>query len=88
MKGGTIMTPKRNVAVDPAVYERFEALARAEGTTADLLAEDVMKRELARRFFERNRREAALRRGNMTDAEVEAEVDTAVHEWRTEQRSR
>ena len=47
-----------------------------------------MKRELARRFFERNRREAALRRGNMTDAEVEAEVDTAVHEWRTEQRSR
>lgn len=53
-----------------------------------LPANDAMKRELARRFFERNRREAEARRGNMTDDEVEIEVDKAVHDWRAEQRSR
>ena len=58
------------------------------GDRLDDLANDAMKRELARRFFESNRREAEARRGDMTDEEVEAEVDRAVHDYRSEQRSR
>ncbi|MDT5283386.1 MAG: hypothetical protein QOJ20_4581 [Mycobacterium sp.] len=80
------MTPK-NIAVEPDIFQRYEQLAAETGRTVDDLANDAMKRELARRFFERNRREAEARRGDMTDEEVEAEVDRAVHDYRG-QRSR
>jgi hypothetical protein len=81
------MTPK-TVAVEPDTFQRYEQLAAETGKTVDELANDAMKRELARRFFERNRREAEVRRGNMTDEAVAAEVDKAVHDYRAEQRSR
>jgi hypothetical protein len=81
------MTPK-NIALEPDILERAVQVAQAQGVTVDELANDAMKREFARRFFERNRREAEGRRGSMTDEEVEAEVDKAVHDYRAEQRSR
>jgi hypothetical protein len=82
------MTPKKNVAIEPDILERAEQIAQAEGKTVDELANEAMKRELARRFFERNRRDAELRRESMTDDEVDTVVDTAIHEWRAEQRAR
>jgi predicted transcriptional regulator len=81
------MTPK-NIAVDPDILQRYEQLAADTGRTVDDLANDAMKCELARRFFELNRREAEARRGDMTDEEVEAEVDRTVHDYRSEQRRR
>ena len=45
-------------------------------------------RELARLFFERIGREAQARRGNMSDDEVDAIVERAIAEDRSEQRAR
>ena len=82
------MTPKKNVAIQPDILERAEQIAQAEGKTVDELVNEATKRDLARRFLERNRRDGELRRGNMTDDEVNEAVDMAVHEWRAEQRGR
>jgi hypothetical protein len=81
------MTPK-NLAVEPDVMERIEQEAAAAGVSVDELATEALKRELARRWMERNKREAQVRRGSMTDDEVEALVDKTVHDWRAEQRGR
>ena len=49
---------------------------------------EAVKRDVARRWFETNKREAALRRGNMTDDEVNDVVEKAIQESRAEQRAR
>ena len=54
------------------------------GKTVDELAQDAIKRHLAQKTLERLRREAESQRGNKTDEEVEAIVDTAVQEYRKE----
>ena len=81
------MTPK-TITLPADLYERIEQEAQGEGKTADEVAIEAVKRELARRWLERTRREAEIRRGSMTDEDVEAAVDTAVQEWRREQRGR
>lgn len=43
---------------------------------------------MARRWFETNKREAALRRGKMTDDEINDVVQKAIQESRAEQRAR
>jgi len=81
------MTPK-TVTLPADLYERVQQEAKGEGKTVDEVATEAVKRELARRWLERARREADIRRGGMSDEEVEATVDTAVREWRHEQRGR
>lgn len=81
------MNPK-TITLPADVYERVEQEAQGEGKTVDEVATEAVKRELARRWLERTRREAEIRRGSMTDEEVEATVDTAVQEWRREQHRR
>ncbi len=81
------MTPK-NIALEPDIFERAEQVAQAQGTTVDELATEAMKRELARLWLQRVGREAQVRRGTMTDEEVEAEVDQAIQADRVEQRGR
>jgi hypothetical protein len=82
------MTPQ-NVAIhDPDLLQRYEEIARSEGKTVDELATEAVKRDVARRWLERNKREAQLRRGNMTDEEVETVVEKAIQESRAEQRTR
>lgn len=81
------MTPK-TITLPADLYERVEQEAQGEGKTVDEVATEAVKRELARRWLERTRREAETRRGNMTDEEVEATVDTAVQEWRRQQHGR
>jgi len=83
----TTMTPK-TVTLPADLYERVQQEAKGEGKTVDEVATEAVKRELARRWLERARREADIRRGGMSDEEVEATVDTAVREWRHEQRGR
>lgn len=82
------MTPKKNVAIEPELFDRIAEEAAAEGKTADDFANEAARRYMARRWLDRTRREAEVRRGNMTDDEVEAVVDKAVQESRAEQRRR
>jgi ribosomal protein L13E len=74
--------PTKSIAVPEAIYERVRAAAAAEGTTVERLAAKALERDLARRWLDRIGREADLRRGSMTDADVEALVERAVQESR------
>ena len=74
----------KNIAIEPEVLERAIRQAQAEGKTVDELAQDAIKRHLAQKTLERLRREAESQRGNKTDEEVDAIVDTAVQEYRKE----
>jgi hypothetical protein len=82
------MRIEKNIAIEPEVLEQAARQAEAEGRTVDELAEEAIKRHLAKKFLERNSREAALRRGNKTEEEVEQIVDRAIRETRQERRSR
>jgi predicted transcriptional regulator len=75
--------PTKSIAVPDAVYERVQQIAAAEGMTVDQLATAAIERDLARRWLDRVGREGDLRRGNMSDAEVEVVVERAVRESRT-----
>ncbi len=82
------MTPK-NVAIEaPGLLKRYDEIERSEGKTVDELTTEAVKRDVARRWLEKNKREAQLRRGNMTEDEVEAVVQRAIEESRAEQRAR
>ena len=72
----------KKIAVPDEIYERVQEIATAEGTTVEELATKALERDLARRWLERVGREGKLRRGNMTDDEVEAVVERAVQESR------
>ena len=75
--------PTKSIAVPDAVYERVRQIAAAEGTTVELLASNAIERDLARRWLDRIGREGDERRGDMSEAEVEAVVERAVQESRT-----
>jgi hypothetical protein len=74
--------PSKSIAVPDTIYDRVQEAAAAEGTTVEQLATQALERDLARRWLDRVGREGDVRRGNMTDAEVEALVDRAVQESR------
>ena len=73
----------KSIAVPDTIYERVEQIAAAEGTAVQQLATKAIERDLARRWLDRIEREGDLRRGDMSDAEVEAGVERAVQESRT-----
>jgi predicted transcriptional regulator len=73
----------KSIALPDAVYDRVQQIAAAEGTTIDQLATKAIERDLARRWLDRIGAEGDLRRGDMSDPEVEAVVEQAVQESRT-----
>ena len=73
----------KKIAVPDEIYERVQEIATAEGTTVDELATKALERDLARRWLERVGRDGQLRRGNLTDDEVDAVVERAVQESRS-----
>ena len=73
---------QKNVAIEPELLERVGKVALAEGKTIDELTAEALKRDLARRSLERVSRQADKRRRGMTDQEVEAVVEKAVHSAR------
>ena len=75
--------PTKSIAVPDAIYERVQQVAAAEGTTVGQLATKTIERDLARRWLDRIGREGDQRRGDMSDAEVEAVIEQAVRESRT-----
>jgi predicted transcriptional regulator len=76
------------ITVPDEVYERVQREAVAEGKTIDELAEEAFNRLLAKKFLERNDREATIRRGNKTEEECDEIVDRAVREYRQSKRGR
>jgi predicted CopG family antitoxin len=77
------MMSGKNIAVPDEIYERVQKAATAEGTTVEELATKALERDLARRWLEQVGREGDLRRGSMTDGEVEDVVERAVQDTRT-----
>ena len=75
--------PTKSIAVPDAIYERVQQVAAAEGTTVEQLATKAIERDLARRWLDRIGSEGDQRRGDMSDADVEAAVEQAVQESRT-----
>ena len=74
--------PTKSIAVPEAVYERVQQVAAAEGTTVEQLATKAIERDLARRWLDRIGREGDQRRGDTSEADVEALVEQAVRESR------
>jgi predicted transcriptional regulator len=72
----------KTIAVPDEIYERVQRVATAEGTTVEALATKALERDLARRWLDGVGREGELRRGDMSDEEVEAAVERAVQEFR------
>ena len=72
----------KTIAVSDEIYERVQKVAAAEGTTVEELATKALERDLARRWLERVGREGQIRRGNLTDDEVDTVVERAVQESR------
>ena len=72
----------KTIAVPEEIYDRVQKAATAEGTTVEELATKALERDLARRWLERVGREGRIRRGNLTDDEVEAFVERAVQQSR------
>ena len=70
------------------VLERIRSEAQTEGKTVDELAEEAFNRLLAKKFLERNDREAAISRGNKTQEECDEIAVRAVREHRQSRRSR
>jgi ribosomal protein L13E len=77
--------PTKSIAVPDTIYERVRRIAAAEGPTVEQLATEALERDLARRWLDRVGREGDQRRGNRTDAEIEALVERAVRESRAQQ---
>jgi hypothetical protein len=67
--------PTKSIAVPDTVYERVQQIADAEGTTVEELATRAIERDLARRWLDRIGREGDQRRGDMSEADVDAIVE-------------
>lgn len=73
-----------NVTIPDDLLPKLQELAAAENRSADDVAAEAISRHLARHSLEQFGKDAAVRRGNMTDDEIEAHVNEAIHEYRTE----
>jgi fructose-1,6-bisphosphatase/sedoheptulose 1,7-bisphosphatase-like protein len=71
----------RKITVPDEIYDRLQEIATAEGTTVEELVTKALERDLARRWLERVGRDAQVRRGNMTDGQVEAVVERAIQKF-------
>jgi hypothetical protein len=77
------MTPK-NIAIEPELFARVTEEAVAEGTTADEIANEAMKRYLALRRLDRLQRYGQKRAEEL--GITEDDVPRLIAESRTEQR--
>jgi hypothetical protein len=73
---------QKNVAIAADLLEQAGRVALAEGTSVDELTAEALRRELGRRTLDRFKRQAEVRRGGMTDQQVESTVEQAVREVR------
>lgn len=83
-----VMDAEKNATIDPEVWEQARREASIVGISPDELASEALRREIARRSLARIRREGEANRRGMTDDQVDETVNTAVQDWRREQRGR
>lgn len=80
------MTPKKNVAIEPELFERISEEAQKQGVSPDELANEAAKRYLALRRLN------SLQQYGQRKAEelgiTETDVPRLIEEHRAEQRSR
>ena len=72
----------RAIAISDDLHQRVEMVANAEGATVEDLVTKALERELARRWLAQIEREGQARRGDMTDEEINSEVERSVQEFR------
>ena len=77
-----LMATNMRISIPEDLGRAVESAARSEGKTIDQVAIEALQRDLARRELTRLKREADIRRGNMTEEEVERSVDRAISEIR------
>lgn len=78
------MATNSNIRIPDDLLAQLQATAAAEGKSADDLAAEAVKRDLARRFLEKLRRER--KPSGMTEEEEIEYVTKVVHEYRAENR--
>jgi hypothetical protein len=76
------MATQTNLHVPDELLAELRSKAAAEGKTVDELAEEALRKHLARRTLDRLKLQADRRRGSMSDAEVEGTVERAISEVR------
>ena len=82
------MTPK-NVAIEsPELVDRVSQEADQAGQTLSEFTKEALERELARRSFQRLKRSTELRRRGVAEEQIDESVETAIQDYRAEQRSR
>jgi hypothetical protein len=82
------MIPKTIAIDDPELLAQAEKVARDAGLSIEQLATEGLRREIGRRSLAKLKREAAARRGTITDQEIDETVARAVSEYRAEQHNR
>ncbi len=80
------MAPTKNVAIDPALFERISEEAAAEGKTADELANEAAKRFMALRRLDKLQRDGQQRAADLGIRE--GDIPRLIAESRAEQRGR
>ena len=66
------------ITLEDDLFRQVREAAQADGTSADALMVEAVRRELSRRFWERNKHEAAQRRGRLTEEQVDDLVNQAI----------
>ena len=72
----------KNVHISEELLAKLRSTAADEGKSVDEIAEDVLRRHLARQTLDRLGTEGKLRRGVMSEDEVESIVERAIREAR------
>jgi predicted transcriptional regulator len=80
------MAAEVNIQLPDDLMADLLSIAHDENKSLDSLAAEALRKLVEDRFWERNRREAEKRRGDMTDEQVEEYVNQVIHESRLENR--
>lgn len=82
------MATDTNIRIPDQLLAQAQAIAQQEGKTLDDFTAEAVEKLVKDRNWERMKREANQRRGNMTDEQVQEYVDKVLHDYRNEQRGR
>ena len=75
-----------NVTLPGELFDQASMVAEAEGKTLNDFTAEAVQRQLARCYLNRMEREALLRRGSITEQQVEEIVSMAIWEVRHQPR--
>ena len=88
VKDNKTMVADTNIRLPDQLLAQAQAIAQQEGKTLDDFTAEAVEKLVNDRNWERMKREADQRRGDMTDEQVQEYVDQVIHDYRREQRGR